>query len=101
MEDPRTPGKLDRHGVRMRLASEVINVNMMTWPAKHDFRLRSESLRSAGNIGDILRLERAVDPNADYEYYAEVIPQGTTQHPVYLALCRNSVRNSQKRYGYY
>ena len=33
-EDPSTPGKLDRHGVRMRLVSEVINVNMMTWPAK-------------------------------------------------------------------
>ena len=101
VEDPRRPAKLDRHSVRMRLANEVIDVNMMTWPAKRDFRLRSESLRSAGNIGDILRLERAVDPNADYEYYAEVIPQGTTQHPVYLALCRNSVRNSQKRYGYY
>ena len=101
VEDPRTGGKFDRRGVRMRLANEIINVNMMTWPARHDFRLRSESLRSAGNIGDILRMERALDPNADYEYYVEVIPHGTTQHPVYLALCSNPVRNSQKRYGYY
>ena len=101
VEDPRRPGKFDRLDVRMRLASEVINVNMMTWPAKRDFRLRSESLRSAGSIGDILRLERAVDSNANYEYYVDVIPQGTTQHPVYLALCRIPVRNSQKRYGYY
>ena len=100
-EDPNIPGKLDRHGVRMRLASEVINVNMMTWPAKHDFRLRSESLRSAGNIGDILRLERAVDSNADYEYLVDVIRQGTPQYPVYLALCSVPVRNSQKRYGYF
>ena len=101
VEDPMKPYKFDRHGVRMRLAGEVISVNMMTWPDKHDFRLRSESLRSAGNVGDILRLERVVDPNADYEYYVEVIPQGTMQHPVYLALCRNPVRNSQKKYGYY
>ncbi len=100
-EDPSRPGKFDRHGVRMRLASEVISVNMMTWPAKHDFRLRSESLRSAGNIGDILRLERAVDPNADYEYLVDVIRQGTPQYPVYLALCSVPVRNSQKRYGYF
>ena len=100
-EDPNTPGKFDRHGVRMRLANEVIHVNMMTWPAKHDFRLRSESLRSAGNIGDILRLERAVDSNADYEYLVDVIRQGTPQYPVYLALCSVPVRNSQKRYGYF
>ena len=101
VEDPMKPDKFDRHDVRMRLAGEVISVNMMTWPDKHDFRLRSEFLRSAGNVGDILRLERAVDPNADYEYYVEVIPQGTTQHPVCLALCCNPVHNSQKRYGYY
>ena len=101
VEDPKNLGKRDRRGVRMRLAGEVVTVNMMTWPARHDFRLRSESLRSAGNVGDILRMERIVAPNADYEYYVEVIPRGTTQHPVYLALCRNPVRNSQKRYGYY
>lgn len=101
VEDQMKPDKLDRRGVKMRLAGEVISVNMMTWPDRHDFRLRSESLRSAGNVGDILRLERAADPNADYEYYAEVIPEGTTLYPVYLTLCRNAVRNSQKKYGYY
>lgn len=98
--DPEKPGKRDRHGVPMRLGGEIISVNMMTWPDKHDFRLRSEALRSAGNIGDILRMEKA-NPGAGYEYYAEVIPKETTQHPVYLALCRHSVRNSQKTFGYY
>ena len=101
VEDPQRAGKLDRRGVTMRLGSEVISVNMMTWPDRHDFRLRSEALRSAGNIGDILRMERAVDPNANYEYYVEIIRQGTTNHPVYLELCRMPVRNSQKMYGYY
>ena len=101
VEDPEKSGKFDRHGVRMRLAAETINVNMMTWPDKHDFRLRSGPLRSAGEIGDILRLERTVDLNADYEYHVEVIRQGTTHYPVYDALCSKSVPNSQKRYGYY
>lgn len=101
VEDSQNPGKRDRHGVRMRLASRIVSVNMMTWPARHDFRLRSEELRSAGNVGDILRMEKVVDPNAHYEYYVEVIRQGTTQHPVYLRLCSEPVRNSQKRYGYY
>lgn len=98
--DPQRPDKLDRSGVRMRLGGEVVTVNMMTWPVKHDFRLRCEALRSAGNVGDILRMER-VKPSAGYEYYVEVIPEGTSQHPAYLALCRNPVRNSRKRYGYY
>ena len=98
--DPQRSGKLDRTGVRMRLGGEIVTVNMMTWPVKHDFRLRCEALRSAGNIGDILRMEK-VDPSTGYEYYVEVIPEGTSQHPTYLTLCRNSVRNSMKRYGYY
>ena len=98
--DPRISGKLDRRGVRIRLGSETISMNMMTWPDKHDFRLRSEALRSAGKVGDILRMEK-VESGAGYEYYVEVVPEGTSQHPVYLALCRQAVRNSRKRYGYY
>ena len=98
--DPRRPDKFDRFGVRMYLGAEIVNVNMMTWPDKHDFRLRSEALRSAGNIGDILRMEK-VDPTLGFEYYVEVIPQGTSQYPIYSALCLQSVRNSKKTYGYY
>lgn len=98
--DTSKPGKLDRAGVPMRLGSTLIHVNMMTWPDKHDFRLRSEAMRSAGAIDDILRMEK-MDPSTGYEYYVEIIPAGTTQYPIYLALCTNNVRNSLKRYGYY
>ena len=84
----------------MRLGGTTVGVNMMYWPDKHDLRLRSEALRSAGNIGDILRMEK-VSPAAGYEYYVEMVPQGTSQHAVYLALCRQAVRNSKKKYGYY
>ena len=93
-------GKSDRHGVRMRLGTDTILVNMMTWPKKHDFRLRSEKLRSAGQVGDILRIEK-VGPATDYDYYVEVVPRATSQYYLYLQLCRHPVRNSEKRYGYY
>lgn len=99
-EDPGRPGKFDRQGVRMLIGTGVVLVNWMTWPVKHDFRLRSEALRSAGNIGDIMRIEVG-DPSRGYDYEVEVIPQGTTQYAVYLALCTQPVRNSQKTYGYY
>ena len=98
--DSARPDKYDRRGVRMRLGTTVVLVNMMTWPIKRDFRLRCEALRSAGNIDDILHLEK-VDPTIGYEYFAEVIPQGTSQYLVHLALCNHPVRNSKKLFGYY
>jgi HKD family nuclease len=100
VEDSTRPGKFDRHGVSMRIGGETIQVNMMTWPDKHDFRLRSEALRSAGNVGDLLRLE-SYPTGSEFEYYAEVIPAGTSQYDRFAALCVNPVRNSNKRFGYY
>jgi HKD family nuclease len=99
-EDQNRPGKFDRFNVRMRLAGVVVNVNMMTWPIKHDFRMRSEALRSSGQVGDILRMERSIQGH-DFDFYVEIIPQGTTDYDAYLALCTHPVRNSHKRWGYY
>ena len=99
--DPSRQDKLDRFNVRMSLGGRIISVNMMTWPDRHDFRLRSEALRSAGSIGDILRVEKADDLASGFEYYAEIVPKGTTQFSVYRALCTVPVRNSNKHYGYY
>ena len=97
--DPTNKGKMDRFGVKMRIGTTVVDVNMMTWPAKHDFRLRSEQLRSAGNIGDILYMERS-DGQSGFTYYVEVIPQGSARHGQYLARCVNAVRNSTRKWGY-
>jgi hypothetical protein len=99
-KDAAKPGKFDRPGVRMRLGTATIEVNMMTWPDKHDFRLRSESLRSAGKPGDILRIERTEGVRG-FEYYVEVIPQGTAMYDTFLRLCTNPVRNSDRLWGYY
>lgn len=100
VEDPTKPGKMDRRGVRMRIGGDETTVNMMTWPDKHDFRLRSEALRSAGRIGDILRIER-VDGEDDFDYYVEIVPRGTSDYERRLAQCTEVVRNSSKRFGYY
>ena len=50
--------------------------------------------------GDVLRIEKA-GPGSDHEYAAEVIRQGTSRHAAHLDLCRQVVRNSEKKYGYY
>ncbi len=99
-EDAARTGKFGRTGVRIRLGTEVLQMNMMTWPIKHDFRLRAEALRSAGNVGDILHLEK-VKEISSFDYYAEVIPPGTSQFDAYQALCNRKVRNSKKTFGYF
>ena len=98
--DPHKPDKRDRHGVRILVRGQLVNVNMMTWPDRHDFRLRAEALRSGGDVGDILHMARA-DPSSGHDYEVEIIPSGTVRYTAYLAKCRERVRNSQKRYGYY
>ena len=85
----------------MHFAGQTVPVNMMTWPDKHDFRLRSAALRDAGRIGDILMMER-VEPGLDFEYYVEIIPQGTEQHARHLIHCTGVVPGrSRKQYGYF
>lgn len=99
-QDPTKPKKYDRKGVGMLIGGKIALVNMMTWPDKSDFRLRNEELRSAGNIGDILKIEKLNSP-VGYDYNVEVIPQGHAQFAAYSARCTNSVRNSKKIFGYY
>ena len=99
-EDPSKPGKFDRT-VRMRLGGQLISVNMMTWPDRHDFRLRNEALRASGDIGDILRMER-VDASLGFEYFVEIIPRGTDPYRTCMPRCNQLVRPpSRKRFGYY
>jgi HKD family nuclease len=99
-EDATRPGKFDRSGVSVRVGTVRAEVNMMTWPVKHDFRLRSEVLRSAGSVGDIMRIERATEKSG-YDYYVEIIPVGTALYDEFLEKCINATRNSARRWGYY
>jgi HKD family nuclease len=99
-EDPAKPGKFDRRKVPCRLGGEIVEINMMTWPVKHDFRLRSERLRSAGNPGDILRIEKPAS-DTGFDYYVEIVPMGTSAFEQYHEFCTEEVKNSAKRWGYY
>ncbi len=98
-EDGRKPGKFDRVGVNMKIGTDIYPVNMMTWPDKSDFRLRSEALRSAGKINDILKIE--VSSAVDYEYVVYIISKGDKDYDDMLTKCNNSTRNSKKMWGYY
>jgi hypothetical protein len=101
-EDPEKPGKWDRRDVLMRVSGEITRVTMMTWPDKHDFRLRSERLRSAGHIGDLLKIEVAPDGGA-FEYDATIVAATDPLYAHLLSLCvsRSSRPNSLKQWGYY
>jgi hypothetical protein len=98
-EDPTLEGKFDRVGVPFAVNGHPAAVNMMTWPVKHDFRLRSEALRSGGNIGDILLLERSEAPGL--EYIATFVTAGTAEHAELLSACDTPVQNSTRRFGYF
>ncbi len=93
-------GKMDREAVRMRLGTTTLSVNWWYNPGKKDFRTRNEALRSAGNIGDILRIEPIIG-EIGFDYYVEIIPKGTSQFERFEAMCTEPVRNSLKKWGYY
>ncbi len=100
-EDSTRPGKFGRKNVRTRFAGRTVTINMMTWPDKHDFRLRCAALRDAGEIGDILKMEK-VEPGLGYEYYVEIIPHGLQEHRKHFFHCSQVVRGrSRKRFGYF
>lgn len=90
---------MDRFGVKVLLGTNIEDVNMMTWLPKHDFRLRSEAIRSGGQIGDILRIEKTTGV-AGYIYVVTIIPTGSSQYAAAFAHCVSPVRNSAKHWGY-
>ena len=98
-EDPERVGKFDRKGVRMRVGNAVVEVNMMTWPDRRDFRLRNEALRSLGDVGDILVIEKV--EGASFEYDVRVVSVGSGEYGATLASCDQAVPNSRKRFGYF
>lgn len=102
VQDPNKLNKYDRRGVKMLVRGNLESINMMTWPLKHDFRLRSESLRRGVNPGDILRIERS-DGVAGYQYVVEIISSTDANYPAHLALCISDTGrpNSKKKWGYY
>lgn len=92
-------GKMDRPGVMVRLGGTTFPVHFWYNPDKKDLRLRSEHMRSAGSIGEILYVERS-NGAGGFAYYVDVVPQGGPRHAELLGKCTNTVRNSKKIFGY-
>jgi HKD family nuclease len=92
-------GKMDRPSVMVRLGGATFPVHFWYNPDKRDLRLRSEHMRSAGAVGDILYVERS-DGASGFAYYVDVVPQGSPRHAELLARCTTTVRNSRKVFGY-
>lgn len=93
--------KDDRTGVHMNIEGNVVLVNIMCWLLKKDMRLRSEALRSAGHIDDLLKIEIA-SSGFPYDYEVEIIPKGSPKYGYFRKLCVNKPKgNSKKYWGYY
>jgi HKD family nuclease len=93
-------GKLDRWSVPMRIGM-VHNVNMFFNPNKKDIRLRAEAIRSSGDVGDIIWIQRAA-PNSGFAYDVQVAPNGSPLFKRLEPLCNQAVRKpSLKRFGYF
>lgn len=100
-QDMAHPGKMDRKNVQFQMGKLLFLATIWSYPQRSEFRLRSEVLRSAGHVGDILKIERGDD--MPVEYIAEVIPQGDQDYQFWRNLCidQPDQRNSQKFFGYY
>lgn len=88
-----------RESIPVIMGNERFSINMMAWHLKHDFRIRSEKLRSAGQIGDILLITKLKE-NPEAEYQIRILSQNSLYYQIILAKCTNSVKNSNKRWGY-
>jgi hypothetical protein len=92
-------GKRDRH-MTVQFLGNSLDVTMWYNPDKRDFRIRSETLRNAGQIGDLIRIERNVG-NARIPFSIYIIRSSEPDYSVYLRYCVNQPANSLKRWGYY
>ena len=92
-------GKMDRAAVPMRIGT-IASVNMFFNPRKGDFRLRHESMRSAGNVGDLM-LIRLADPSNGFNYDVQVVPASAPLFAQLQTLCNQIVPHSQKQFGYF
>jgi HKD family nuclease len=98
-QDPKKLGKKDRR-VKVRLGDDVFEAVLMTWPDKHDLRLRSEKVRTASRIGDLLWMRRSAV--AEYSYDIEIVPKGSEQFYELIDFCVNRVPGRSSRiWGYH
>ena len=86
----------------MAVPSEITvqEVRMYMYENSSDFRFYARPLVNAGaDFGDVIRIRRIVEPDGA-EYECVLARNGTPEHRMWEAYCTQSVRNSQRRFGY-
>ena len=74
----------------------VQEVRMYMYENSSDFRFYARPLVNAGgNLGDVVRIQRIVQPDAEYE--CVLACQGTTEYTEWIKYCTQPVRNSIRR----
>jgi hypothetical protein len=77
----------------------VQEVRMYMYENSSDFRFYVRPLVNAGgNLGDVVRIRRVAEPNAEYECI--LARRGTLEYEDWIKYCTQAVRNSIRRFGY-
>jgi HKD family nuclease len=77
----------------------IQQVRMYMYTNSSDFRFYARPLLNAGaNLGDIVRIKRIAEPEAEYECI--LARRGTPEYKDWLKYCTQAVRNSSRRFGY-
>jgi hypothetical protein len=80
-------------------APSVQPVRMYFYENSSDFRFYARPLVSAGgDLGDVVRIRRIAEANAEYECI--LARQGTGTYDEWIKCCIHPVRNSPRRFGY-
>ena len=74
-------------------------VRMYMYENSSDFRFYVRPLVNAGgNLGDVVRIQRIVEPDAEYE--CVLARQGTPEYKEWIKACTQPVRSSTRSFGY-
>lgn len=97
---PRPLDKLDWSPLSASLNGKPITASIWFNPIKKDIRIRESSLRSAGDIDDIMLIQPA-PAGSHRNYDIRIIKKTDPNYATVLAKLTYSITNSQKRIGYF
>lgn len=99
---PRPLDKLDWPQVKIRLVGHPTLLTATIWfnPIKKDLRIREDTIRSAGSIGDIL-LVRRPPAGAGYDFDIEIAMTASPTFGSTLGKLTTKIRGSKKAIGYF
>lgn len=94
--------KMDRPNVAIKMVGYNDPIIATIWhnPKKTDIRIRSEQIRSAGDVGDIMLVRQGLE-GSGYDFEIKIIPVSSHQYDRYAARLVIPINNSKKKIGYF